>query len=304
MTHDDFFNLDLRTFQLLAMVAREESFTRAADKLGVSQSVVSYGVDKLRQAFDDPLFVRIAGKTLPTDRCRAIIAFSDSFIAEFQHLRTSGRFDPTTATETLVIACNYYEQVLMVPRITAALKRHAPFMQIEVVDASGIGHEKLLRREADLLIGPFQREDAAFYARTLATDRYACLFDPNHPDADGPLTLDRYLALDHILVTYGGQWRSNYVTELEKMGHVLPAAIRIPSPAGIEELVSGSQLVATLPTALARKIGRHLRLIPCPFDVALPVQLVWTAEKHNSEMLKWVRNLIAEAVQSPPGDAV
>ncbi|MFZ3582874.1 LysR family transcriptional regulator [Loktanella sp. DJP18] len=299
MTQSDLLSLDLRTFHLLAAVARAESFTRAAEVLGVSQSVVSYNVDKLRQVFDDPLFVRIAGRTRPTDRCRAIIAFADTTIAEARRLRASGRFDPLTATDRVVIACNYYERMLIVPRVAAALTRAAPGMEVEIVDASGTGHEKLLNREADLLIGPFQRDDAAFYARTLTTDSYACLMDPDHPDADAALTLARYLSLDHILVTYGGRWRSNYLSELDRLGHALRPAIRIPSPAGIEELVRGSCLVATLPAALAAKVGLGLRVIPCPVAVTLPVQLVWTAEKHDSAMLKWVRDLIVDSFQRP-----
>ncbi len=302
MSQNNLFNLDLWAFELLITVTRERSFTRAAEALDVSQSVVSYGVDKLRHAFDDPLFVRVAGQTLPTDRCDMVIAFAERFLGEFQDLRAAGRFDPATTTERLVVACNYYERMLIVPRIAAALTRHAPYMQIEIVDASGNGHEKLLNREADLLIGPFQREDAVFYTRTLTTDNYACLLDPAHPDAGGPLTLERYLALDHILVTYGGRWKSNYVTALEKMGHNLRACIRIPSPAGIEELVRGSQRVATLPAALARKVGQRLRIIPCPVDVTLPLQLVWTAEKQHSEMLKWVRALVAQTFQSHADD--
>lgn len=291
-------NLDFRSFELLLAVNREQSFTEAADKLGVSQSVVSYGIDKLRQAFDDPLFVRVAGQTVPTERCEAIIAFAQTLFADLKQLQLSGRFDPATTTERIVIACNYYERVLLIPKITAALKRHAPLMQIEIIDASGTGHEKLLNRDATLLIGPFLRGDTGFYRRTLMTDSYVCMLDPSHPATAKPLTLDRYLALDHIGVTYGGHWKSAYVTELESRGHNIRPTIHIPSPAGIEELVSGSNLVATLPAALAQKLGKNLRLIPCPVPTELTVQLVWTAQSHHSEMMVCLRNLIAAAVTS------
>ncbi|MEN3794707.1 LysR family transcriptional regulator [Fulvimarina sp. MAC3] len=296
MQQDDLLTLDLRAFQVLATVAQAESFTRAAEVLGISQSVVSYNVDKLRQVFDDPLFVRVGGRTRATDQCRAIIAFSDIMIADARRLRVAARFDPATATDRLVIACNYFERMLIVPRVATALTRAAPLMQIEIVDASGTGHEKLMNREADLLIGPFQREDAAFYARTLVTESYACLLDPAHPMADRPLSLDRYLEMEHILVTYGGRWRSSYLTELDRKGLSLRAAIQIPSPAGIEELVRGSHRVATLPTALARRIGGGLRIHPFPLAAELPVKLIWTVEQHHSAKSIWVRDVIARTI--------
>lgn len=295
---DDLHALQLRSFMLLAAIAREGSFSAAADRLGLNQSVVSYGIEKLRQVYDDPLFVRIAGQTRPTERCEELIVLADKFIEDFQLLRTKGRFDPATTTERLVIACNYYERMLFVPRAVTALSRAAPGLQIEIIEASGIGHEKLLNREADLLIGPFRRENAAFYARTVATDRFAYMIDPAHPEAGKTLTLDRYLALDHILVTYGGRWQSGYLTELEQLGHSISPAIRIPSPAGIEELVRGTRLVATLPFALARKIGQGLHTSPGPFTADLRIQLIWTAVNHHSEMMKWARDMIATSLRS------
>lgn len=297
-TDDEFHTLHLRSFTLLAAVAREGSFSAAADRLGLNQSVVSYGIDKLRQVFDDPLFVRIAGQTQPTARCEELIVLADKFIEDFQLLRTKGRFDPATTTERLVIACNYYERMLFVPRAIAALSRAAPGLQIEIIEASGIGHEKLLNRDADLLIGPFQRQNAAFYTRTVATDRFAYMIDPAHPEAGKALTLERYLALDHILVTYGGRWQSGYLTELAQLGHGIDPAIKIPSPAGIEELVRGTRLVATLPFALARKIGQGLYTSPGPFAANLQIQLIWTAVNHHSEMLKWARETIAASIRS------
>ncbi|WP_277869670.1 MULTISPECIES: LysR family transcriptional regulator [unclassified Shewanella] len=39
-------------------VLEENSVSKAAERLGVTQSAVSHTLDKLRVTFDDPLFVR------------------------------------------------------------------------------------------------------------------------------------------------------------------------------------------------------------------------------------------------------
>lgn len=300
MADTDIQSLDLRSFRMLLAVAQVGSFTRAADTLKLSQSVVSYNVDKLRQAFDDPLFVRIAGQMRPTERCQAIIDFAERMFDDIDLLRAAQHFNPTTAEDRVVIACNYYERTLIVPPVVAALTKAAPHLKVEIVDASGTGHEKLMNREADLLIGPFQRDDAAFYGRALVTDDYSCLMDPAHPMAQLPLTLERYLQLDHVVVTYGRRWRSSYLSTLDQNKMSLREALHIPSPAGIEELVRDSRLVATLPTLLARKVGAGLTLCPCPVDATLPIKLVWTIEKHNSPMLAWVRDMIGSVARKLP----
>lgn len=291
-------NLDIHTFRILSVVYRERSFTRAAEQLNLSQSVISYAIDKLRQTFDDTLFVREGGETLATERCEAVVTYANGILMDFQTLLTSGQFDPETTTKRLVIACNYYERTLMIPHIVSALKERAPLIEIEIIDASAMGHERLLKREADLLIGPYQRQDTSLYCRTLSTDHYVCMLDPNHPLADSTMSLEQYLSLEHILITYGGRWKSRYISELETLGHRIVPAIRLPSPAGTEELVKGSRLVATMPELLARKLGKDLCIVPCPVPAPISIQLVWVSTMHRSEMSRWVRNVISEVVST------
>ena len=291
-------NLDFRSLEILCVVHRERSFGRAAELLQVNQSVVSYAIAKLRKTFGDPLFLRVGSRTEPTARCEEIVAWAHDALTDFEAVRITAPFDPATARARFVIACNFYERLLLIPSIVAMLRGAAPGLDLEIVDAAGTGHERLQSREADLLIGPYRRQDAGFYSRTLLTDSYVCLMDRAHPQARSgdDLTLDAYLALDHILITYGGRWTSPFVTGIERAGYRLEPAIRVPSPAGIAELVKGSTLVATIPARLAAGLGRGLVTMPCPVDAELPVRLVWDTASHHAPISRWARDRIAATV--------
>lgn len=289
-------NLDLRSLHILTVVHRGGSFSRAAEVLRVNQSVVSYAIDKLRGVFGDPLFVREGGRTLPTERCEAIARHASRILSDVATLQEAPAFDPGTAQGRLTIACNFYERALLVPRIAADLRRAAPQLQIEVVDAGGTGHERLLDGSADLLIGPYRRQDAALYERGLLTDTYVCLMDPAHPAAAAPPTLDAYLGFQHIVVTYGGRWTSPYLAELDRLGHRLQAPLRVPGPAGIARLVAGSDLVTTVPRRLARDMALGLAMQPCPVDVTLTVKMVWSQRTHHAALPAWARERIAGLV--------
>ena len=299
--------LDFRTFHLLTVVHRERSFRRAAEVLGVSQSVVSYGIEKLRQVFGDPLFVRERGETLPTERCDALARYAADLLAEFEAMQVQPAFDPGTTTETLTIACNYYERSVLVPAIVGRLRAEAPGLQIEVIDAAGSGHTRLLEGEADLLIGPYQREDASFYERRLMSEHYVCLMDADHPAAKAPPSLEDYLGFDHIVVTYGGRWVSPYIREIEAIGRRLDAPLRVPSPAGIERLVKGSRLVATVPSRLAPLPGSDLAaglaILGCPVVAPLELKLVWSLRRHHALPHRWAREVIAATVERLAGRA-
>ncbi|SDF89944.1 LysR family transcriptional regulator [Alloyangia pacifica] len=288
--------LDFRSFHVLSVVHRERSFSRAAEVLGTSQSMVSYAIEKLRKVFDDPLFVREAGRTLPTPRCEEVVAYAVDLIAGFDTIRARPAFDPATAGDRVTIACNYYERSFMIPPIITNLRREAPRLQIEVVDASGQGHQRLLDGEADLLIGPYRRQDASFYERMVLTDRYACLMDSAHPAAGRTPTLQQYLDFEHIFITYGGRWVSPYVSEIEAAGHSLSVALRVPSPAGIDRLVAGSDLVATVPRRLAILQDPSLAIVDCPVVSTIEVKMVWSARTHQSAVMRWVRDLVSRTI--------
>ncbi|MCX2721437.1 LysR family transcriptional regulator [Roseibium salinum] len=284
--------VDFRALQVLICVHQLRSFTRAAEELGVNQSAVSYTIDKLRNVFQDPLFVRQARRLHATARCDGIVHEAERLTTEFRQLAAPPEFDPHTAAQKFTIACNFYERVLIIPDIVHALKKEAPQLDLEIIDSAGIGHERLRLNEADLLLGPFERDEPYFFRRDLYKERYVCLLDPSHPKAGGDLSLEDYLGLEHVLVTYGGQWRSRYIIELERQGRELKVAIRVPSPAGLELLVSGSDLVATVPERLAKVVGQGLRILPCPVQTTIAIRLVWTTLTHRSPIHMWVRDMV------------
>lgn len=289
--------VDFHAFHVLISVHKHQSFTQAAEALGLNQSAISYTIDKLRHVFDDPLFVREGRKLITTPRCLDVLDMAERMSAEFQALAAPQTFDPSRTKERLVIACNYYERLLFVPTIVRALKQKAPNLAIEIIDAADSGHARLHAGEADILIGPFERAESAFYTRFLFEEHYVCLMDPSHTMAHTPLTLDDYLALDHVLVTYGGRWKSRYILALETLGRPLNIALKVPSPAGLESLISGTNFVATVPARLAQKISTPLAIQPCPVPAPISIRLAWSARTHKSQMHGWVRDQINTAIR-------
>ena len=55
---NSYLDIDGNLLQLFVLVFEENSVTRAAERLGITQSAVSHGMNKLRKITNDPLFVR------------------------------------------------------------------------------------------------------------------------------------------------------------------------------------------------------------------------------------------------------
>lgn len=291
-------SIDFAALDTLRLVHEMKSFTAAAEKLNVNQSAISYTIAKLRACFHDPLFVREGGRQVATDRCEELLAKSRQMLGMLDEMVQPEVFDPESSDLNVTIACNYYERILWIPKIIAEIRRQAPNMAVRVVNALGDGHLRLLNREADVLVAPFMRMDSGFHSQRLYAEEYVCLMDPTHPLAGRALTVNEYLNLQHVLIDYGGSWKSTYLHELEAAGHTLVPAVTAPSPAGLAALLAGSDLVATIPRRLGEKNMDSLVVCECPFKGNFDLSLVWAAHTNASAMHRWLRKTILDVCRS------
>ena len=79
-------------------VMQERSVTRAAERLHLTQPAVSYALARLREKFDDPLFLRTAAGMQPTPVAFALAGpIGQGMDAFADALSLRHRFDPPPA---------------------------------------------------------------------------------------------------------------------------------------------------------------------------------------------------------------
>lgn len=293
-------SVDFAALRTLRLAHAHGSFSRAAESLDVTQSTVSYAIDRLRKVMGDPLFVRQGGGMVPTDRCDEIVAAAARMLDEFAALSEPRAFAPAEADARVSLSCNYYERVTVIPGLMRVLRREAPGISVNILSSTVRGKEQLDRGESDLLIGPIRIAEGAYYRRTLMQDRYVCIMDPGAPLARAELPLPDYLAAPAVVVTYGGTWQSRYLKEIEAAGHVLNMVMEVPSPATLPALLRGTDLVCTVPSRVAQSFGDAVHVAEVPFPAPFDIDLTWTSRTHHSQMHRWLRGIIAGCVTDVP----
>lgn len=283
---------DFHALQILVSVHRHSSVRAAADALGLSQSSVSYTIDRLRDSFGDPLFVRLGRSIEPTDRCNAIVRGAEALLRDFEALTISDRFDPSTATDRLVFSCNFYERATFLPALMRHLNREAPNVRLTVVQANSDGHRQLEDGMCDVVVAPMQAHPSGFHSRRLLTERYACFVSRSSPFAQRGMTLDDYARARHVVVRPSLGWRPYFTEALERMGLHMEAMLELPSFADIDRIIADTDLVLTATDGLAR-IFPNLAVIPAPFHCEFPVEMSWAGRTHNAPAHRWLRDLIA-----------
>jgi DNA-binding transcriptional LysR family regulator len=297
----DTLTIDFAALRMLRLVYDLQSFSKAAEVLEVNQSTVSYTINRLRETFRDPLFVRQGSGIVPTQRCPQIVQRVRQMLDEFEALVAPSQFVPSQASGTVAISCNFYERRLILPAFIRQLRKLAPHVVIEVKTAAAQGVALLKQGEADVLIGPAQVLEGNLYHRALIDDHYVCIMDGRHPLAGRALTLDDYLQAGHAVVTYGSNWRSPYLLELERRSLTLNRILSVPSLSDLLDVLPGSDLISTVPSRFSATFGPSMHVARCPVQAGFRIGLTWTHRTHHSAIHGWVRQLIAAICsQLPP----
>ncbi|MCX7815398.1 MAG: LysR family transcriptional regulator [Tepidimonas ignava] len=287
--------LDPRALRLLLAVLETGSFTRAAQHLGLTQSAVSHGVQRLREVLGDPLFVKSGRGIVPTARALSLAEPARELLAALQRLAHAQAFDPARWQAEITIAANDLQRDVLVPPLLARLRTAAPGVTLRIIPSGAPTPELLRDRHAHLLLTPRPPQVHDLLQRRVFVDRWVVYHDPTQRPA--PTNLQEYLAAEHATVVYEPRRTLALDDALLRRGVQRRIRVTVPGFAGLGALLRGSDLLATAPARLAHHLLAGLAWgeppLPCP---PLPMYLVWHRRDHDDPALRWLRaQLVAVA---------
>jgi DNA-binding transcriptional LysR family regulator len=291
----DIRKMDLNLLKTLDALLDERNVTRAAERLSLTQPAVSGMLMRLRENFDDPLFVRAQRGIVPTLRALALAAPIKQILNEIENILQPQTFDPATATMTLALAATDYALCAMVVPFISALRQQAPGIKVSVipVDSSRLIGQ-LERGDIDMALTTPESTPGELHTRRLFDERYVCIMRGDHPAAaDGRITLDRFCSLDHALVSYsGGNFTGVTDEALAKLGRVRRVMLSVTSFLVLPDLLRVSDLMAVVPRRLALN-SEGLAIIDPPLDIpGFTKTLAWHERTERDAGHRWLRTLM------------
>ncbi|YBV94646.1 LysR family transcriptional regulator (plasmid) [Phyllobacteriaceae bacterium JZ32] len=299
MREVDLRNADLNLLVVLNALLDERSVTRTATRLGMSQPAASRALARLRVLFSDTLLVDGPGGYLLTARAEEMRPLLRNILAGASELLDDRAFDPMRAAGAVRLLMLDLEAAVLAPRLIASLAEQAPTLDLEVVPPGPRPVEALEADAVDALIGLVEDAPAGIRKRKLYRDDFITLMRAEHPAAGRKLTLDRFLELDHVVVSVTGSGRAWVDEILDRMGRQRRVKVRVPSFFAAVEIAARSDLVMTLPSSLARTAADMRRFVtaPPPLDLgSVVMSLAWHARHQDSPRHVWLRKTIAAAV--------
>lgn len=313
MTPQHFRSLDLNLLRVFDEVMAERSLTRAALKLSITQPAVSNAIRRLRDAVGDDLFVRSGQGVEPTPRALALWPAVRTALAGLQESLAPGVFDPATANTTFVLAMADATAATLIPPLVEILEHEAPGISVRVLPLTTRDPRRLLEQEAaDMAVGYFPAVLAdltaraqsgaavAFDSRRLYDGEYLCVMRQGHPLAAEPLTLDRYCAARHMLVSFSGRPFGFIDEALASLGRKRQVVITVNQFFTAGRVVVNSDLLTVLPRHFVPVTGiaDQLALRQLPLNVqAVHVDALWRLRGPDQTAYDWLLQALARSAQ-------
>ena len=311
MAHAVFRRLDLNLLRVFDAVMAEQSLTRAAHKLSLTQPAVSNALRRLREALGDDLVRRSGGSMQPTAHAQALWPVVREALAQLESALVQTDFVPLQATNTFVLAMADATAAALIPGVVDIIETEAPGVSIRVVPLSTRDPRRLLDEAAtDLAVGYFppaltdltaraqSGEAVAFAHQRLYNGEYVCVMRKDHPYASGPFSLNRFCAARHLLVSFSGRpygFIDEALASLERQRRIVLTVNQFFTAGRV---VANSNLLTVLPRHFISVTGIADELVwrELPFDVpVVHVDALWHQRQAQNSAHQWLRQTLARS---------
>src|SRR5690606_15704193 len=180
--------------QAILAIIQEGTVTRAARRLGTTQSALSYHLERMRKRFDDALFVRVGHQMSPTPLAQRLTDPATRILRILEtEVATLARFDPAVTTREFRIGVNEIGAITLVPQLVRALSQRAPNATVTPMRVDAESVTPLLDNgDLDLAAGHFVDVERRLIQQLLYRREYVCIARIGHPTVDDAITLKQF----------------------------------------------------------------------------------------------------------------
>jgi len=301
--------VDLNLFLVFRAIYMTRNVTKAGHSVSMTQSAVSNALKRLRERFNDPLFVRTPDGMEPTALADELIGLVEEGLGKLtQAIEKAQWFDASTSDRLFRIAINDIGQLVLLPGFLKPAREAAPFARFETVGASNAEEARtlLLEGKVDIAIGSWLPMGPGFHDQVLCKETFVALVGKQHGIKSDAFTYEEYLGSQHVTYRPSGASDAALQDTLFQKGiHAeRDVVLTMAHALGAADVAAASNLVLSLPARLAGTIlasRLDLRMVRLPFQVGpFPVWQQWHERFNEDAANRWLRELAYEAFLKAP----
>lgn len=295
---------DLNLFRVLLAVADTGSTIEAGVQLNLSQSAVSHALRRLRDMLGDPLFVKNGRHLVMTAHTRSILPRVRNALEDLSSATLrSTPFDPTLSAMTFQCGLRDALEYLLMPALMQRVRQQQWQVRFHSQRVSGEDIEGLILSGAlDMAVSLEYPAGEQIASRELLREELSVMVGRKHPAyASGQLSLEDYVASDHVLVTLNERERGLIDQDLRGIGgSQRKIALHCEHYHAAAQVVADTDLLLTMPRTYARSLAKlnGNRLLAVPFDYrSIPIRLYWRKSLSEEPYMIWLMEQLQSLLQ-------
>jgi DNA-binding transcriptional LysR family regulator len=298
----DIRRLDLNLLLLLDGLFRAQNLSAVARQLGMSQPMASAGLRKLREFFGDPLFLSTGRGMRPTPFAESIAEAVRSVLSTVdQQILRKPRFVPEESDRVFMVTTSDIGVLIFIPPILQRIRTMAPGAGLRCVPTSHEHLEDALESgEIDLAIGYFpDLVGPNIVTEDLFDHPFTCIVRKDHPTIGDTLSLEQFLAADHIVVNQQGRSQEIFERRIRELKLQRRVVLHLPHFMSVPQLIATSDMIATVPFSLgAWYADAGLKLLPPPVSIPLiELKQHWHRRMDNEPTVRWLQSIVADELR-------
>lgn len=295
--------IDLNLLIIFQCLMSERSVTRTAAVLHVTQGAVSSSLKRLREQFDDELFLRTGTGMVPTSRALEIAPkVMEALTAVSAIVDRQPQFAAESSSRVFNIALSDDIESYVSPRLVNEARARGLAVSFAFHQTnSSLWKNALADPTIDMVLCSEPKEVTSHYSsQVLFSSSYSCLYDGPRLNIQSPISREEYLKHEHVRVSFDG--RRGFVDDLlESEGIPRRVSASFTHFSGALATLVHSDVIATLPTFAALSYARIARLTVSPVPIFVPafrVFMVWDVQHNDDPHSRWLRNFIIDTTQA------
>lgn len=285
-------SVDLNLLVMLEALLEEQSVTRAAERIGLSQPAMSHALARIRRVFDDEILVRTGGRSVLTPRAQQLRIPLREVLYRTEDLFEAGGFDPRTDTREAVVAMTPSTALVIGNPLARLLAAEAPGIRLHLLSTQLLSDTLFTQDGVDVMLLS-EAFDTAHPRERLYEDEWRVI--SGTPDLTARTALELLATRPHV-VHEPMLDRAPY-RALREAGVRWSVQTRLHDPLLAPGMVAGTERISIhRRRVLAAMTTPELR------DVALPVEagrlgmdLVWNPWIDKGPFRAWLGDLLLRA---------
>lgn len=292
--------VDLNLLTIFDIVMREQSLTKAAQVLGMSQPAVSSAVSRLKRLFKDELFVRNGRGIKPTDRAFQLCTSVRRALQLVQNELPDTLFDPQDYEHVYSLCvCSPLDNYLT-PRIFNKISQTAPKVRLSFKSSLSQQVINQLRyQEVEFVVDYNKFNHPEFTSVPLFNDEMVLVARRQHPRIAALLTEQGIYQEQHAAVALDRYASFSYpwYSSAEQQACI---AFHGNAMVSVLNVVAQTDMVAIAPEWLVKKFAGQFALeqLPLPLEMnSRTCYLSWHETAGQEKCHRWMAEQLIKICQ-------